>query len=106
MDIRNIGNRGNADRIADRGERGRRTEPRRSDAPVAGGGDDARISDAGRETAVAVEQLAERARTGDGEDREARVAEARRKLEGGELDQPHVLAATAQRLSARGLLGA
>lgn len=61
MDIRNVGNQGNVDRI---GERSRRQDAKRADSePMALRGDDAKISSTSRETAAAVEQLAERART-------------------------------------------
>ena len=104
MDIRNVSNHGNnnVDRV---GDRAKRPEARRADAQQGAlrGSDDARISATGRETAAAVEQLAERARA-QGDDREAVVEAARQKLLSGELDSPAVLSATAQRLADRGFL--
>jgi len=101
MDIRNVGNQGNVDRI---GERSRRTDAKRAEtAPTVLRGDDATISNTGRETAAAIEQLTERAKSDDG-DREALVAAARQKLLSGELDTPAVFAATANRLAERGFL--
>lgn len=94
MDIRNVGNPGNVTRSGERSERA-------ASAPAvvipAVARDDARISAAGRETAAAIEGLAERARRDD-TGREALVAAAAAKLAEGRLDDPAVLAATAQRL--------
>ena len=101
MDIRNVGNQGNIDRI---GERDKRADAKRAEtAPSVARGDDAQISSAGRETAAAIEQLTERAKADDG-DREALVDAARQKLLSGELDSQEVLAATADRLASRGFL--
>lgn len=101
MDIRNVGNQGNADRI---GERSKRPEAKRDAlTPGVARGDDATISNTGRETAAAIEQLTERAKSDDG-DRDALVEAAQRKLQSGELDTDAVYQATANRLAERGFL--
>lgn len=102
MDIRNVGNQSNVDRL---GERTKRADGKRAEqAPTAAvRGDDARISDAGRETAASIAQLTERAKSDDG-DREALVAAARERLLSGELDTQVVFAATAGRLADGGFL--
>ncbi len=101
MDIRNVGNQGNVDRI---GERSRRDDAKRTESePTMLRGDDAKISSTGRETAAAVEQLAERARSDDS-DREALVEAAKARLLSGELDSAAVYEATARRLSDSGFL--
>lgn len=96
MDIRNVGNPTNADRVGERS--GGADSKQVVLVPVARRGDDARISDAGREAAASVELLAERARAG-GSDRDALVEAARQRLLSGELDREAVFAATAQRLA-------
>ena len=58
MDIRNVANQGNADRVGDRA--GRSDAKQVVLVPVPRRGDDARISDAGREAAASLEGLAER----------------------------------------------
>ena len=110
MQIRNVGSHANVDRLNEStagksAERGRRAERSADDGGLTAGADDARISSAGRETAAAVEQLAERARRDDG-DRDALVAEARQKLVEGRLDTAEVFAATAKRLGDGGFLSA
>ena len=102
MDIRNVSNQGNVDRL---GERTTRADGKRAEqAPTAAvRADDARISDAGRETAAAIALLTERAKTDDS-DRDALVAAARERLLSGELDTQVVFAATAGRLADGGFL--
>ena len=94
MDIRNIGNNGNVERSGDRPKRAE--SQRGSDAPSIVR-DEAKISAGSRETAAAVEALAERARK-DGPDREIMITVAMTKLMGGDLDGPAVHAETAQRV--------
>ena len=94
MDIRNVSNNGNVERS---GNRSKRAEGKRADAAPGVVRDEASISRSGRETAAAVEALADRARGGDGE-REAVVANARRKLISGELDGADSIAGAARRL--------
>lgn len=94
MDIRNVANQGNVERA---GDRTKKAGPLRTVVIPAVARDEAKISSAGRETAAAIEGLAERARR-DGPERDAVVAEARRKLMSGELDAPSTTRATAQRL--------
>lgn len=93
MDIRNVANQGNVERAGDR--------TKKSDARVvlipSVARDEASISAAGRDTAAAIEGLAERARQSD-RNREQVVANAMRRLLGGELDSAGTLGATAQRL--------
>ena len=101
MDIRNVGNQGNADRIGDRA--GRADAKQVVLVPVPRRSDDARISDAGRDAAAAVELLTERARA-DGSDRDAVVEAARQRLLSGELDSHAALASTARRLAVGGFL--
>lgn len=96
MDIRNIGKTDNVDRA---GDRPKRTESKRDYVIPSVVRDEARISDNSRETAAAVENLSERARSADG-DRAAKVAAAKQKLLAGELDTPAVLLATGKRLFA------
>lgn len=100
MDIRNVGNPGNVTR---RGDRSERAAPPPAVVIPAVARDDARISTAGRETAAAIEGLAERARRDDA-GREALVARAAQKLADGDLDDHATFAATAQRLAAGGFL--
>ena len=106
MDIRNVGNHGHADRT---GERARRVEHKRAENARAGAGanikDDAQISATGRETAAAVEELAERAR-GDDPKRDALIKAVRQKLENGDLDDAAIFLATARNLADRGFLSA
>lgn len=94
MDIRNVGSKSSVDRASDRSKR---TEAKRDDAAPAVRRDEARISSTSRDTAAAVEGLAERARRDD-TDREALVTAAMRKLMNGELDGAEALQGTAQRL--------
>ena len=97
MDIRNVGSQpGNVDRTSERGNRAK-LEREQAKAPTVAVRDDARISDTGRETAAAVDALAEKAR-GDGQDREQTVRVAVAKLVSGELDSPEVLRETANKL--------
>lgn len=100
MDIRNVGNQGNVDRT---GDRGKRPQVRREEPTLSVPRDDAHISTSGRETAAAVEGLAERARSDDGS-RDAKIDAAIRRLKSGELDDPSVIAATAQRIARNAFL--
>ncbi|MEZ6038053.1 MAG: hypothetical protein R3F29_11260 [Planctomycetota bacterium] len=95
MDIRNVGNQSNVDRTTDRGKR---PAVRREESTQAVPRDDAQISASGRETAAAVEGLAERARSDDGS-RDDKIESAIRRLRSGELDDPSVIAATAQQIA-------
>ena len=105
MDIRNVGSQpGNVDRTSERGNRAK-LDREQAKAPAAAVRDDARISDTGRETAAAVEALAEKAR-GDGDNREQVVTAAVAKLVSGELDSETVLRETAGRLLDSGFRGA
>jgi hypothetical protein len=94
MDIRNVTNHANVERSNDRTKR---AEAQRTVIIPSVGRDEASISSAGRETAAAVEGLAERARRGD-RDRDQVVARAMQKLISGELDGSDAIGATAQRL--------
>lgn len=94
MDIRNVGSKSSVDRASDRSKR---TEAKRDDAAPSVRRDEASISSASRETAAAVEGLAERARRDD-PDREALVTAAMRKLMNGELDGAEALQGAAKRL--------
>lgn len=100
MDIRKIGIPGN---VAHRGDSSERADRQPVIVIPAKGRDDARISVAGRETAAAIEGLAERAR-GDAASREQVVAAAAERLASGQLDHPDVLASTAQKLADARLL--
>ena len=100
MDIRNVGSNGNIDRT---GERAKSASPKSNVLIPFVAKDDASISDAGRQSAAAVEQLSERARGASG-DRDELVAAARQKLQSGELDSNAVFASTAQKLANRGFL--
>ena len=94
MDVGHIEGKGGVDRGAERASR--REHSRRSDsvkAPV----DSAAISESGRETAAAIDELAAKARR-DEPDREARVEAAKARLEAGELDATEVLRETARRM--------
>jgi len=93
MDIRNVANQGNVDRSSDRSKR---SDARTVVIPAVAR-DEASISSAGRETAAAIEGLAERARNSDG-DRGALVARAMQKLMNGDLDGRQAASATARRL--------
>jgi hypothetical protein len=93
MDIRNVANHGNVERSSDRTKK---SDARAFVIPTVVR-DQASISSAGRETAAAIEGLAERARRSDGS-RDALVAAATKKLAMGELDGAAVVKATAQRL--------
>lgn len=94
MDIRNVANQGSVERS---GDRTKKSVAQRTVVIPSVARDEASISAAGRETAAAIEGLAERARHSD-RDREAIVAGALQKLVRGDLDSPAVVAATAQRL--------
>lgn len=94
MDIRKVGSNSSVDRTNDRTKR---TESKRADAAPTVRRDEASISSASRDTAAAVEGLAERARRDDG-DREAVVTTAMRKLMNGELNGAEALQGAAQRL--------
>lgn len=101
MDIGNVNNQGNVDRV---GERGSRADAKRVIlTPMAPRGDDARISDAGRETAASIERLTLRA-MGEDQSRDAMVEAARARLLSGALDTQEVFAATADRLAGNGFL--
>jgi hypothetical protein len=102
MNINNIGTPGNVDRT---GDRGKGSELKRAEKTPSVVRDDAQISETGRETAAIVEQLAERARTEDG-DRDVLVEAARQKLLNGGLDGDAIVAATAEKLADRGFLSA
>jgi hypothetical protein len=95
MDIRNVSNNGNVERTGS--DRGKRAEGKRTDAAPSVVRDEASISTTGRETAAAVEALAERARNSDG-DRDAVVTAALRKLMNGELDDAEAVQGAARRL--------
>ncbi|MBL8756531.1 MAG: hypothetical protein JNK15_24770 [Planctomycetes bacterium] len=95
MDIRNVTNHGNVERANDRTKR---AESQRTVIIPSVGRDEASISAAGRETAAAVESLAERSRNGGGRDREQLVARALEKLMSGELDGSDAIGVTAQRM--------
>jgi len=101
MDIRNVGNQGNADRVGDRA--GRTDAKQVVLVPAARRDDDARISAAGREAAATVELLAERARSG-ASDRDALVEAARQRLLSGALDSDAALRSTAERMAEGGFL--
>lgn len=94
MDIRNVANQGSVERA---GDRARKAEPQRTVVIPTVARDQASISAAGRETAAAIESLAERARSGD-RGREELVARAAQKLVSGELDEAAVVSATARRM--------
>ena len=99
MDVSNIkGPQGSqGPERAGRAERPRDGAARESGAADGPRSDSAAISATGRETAAAVDGLAERARREDPE--RARVlAEVRAKLDSGLLDDPQVLRATAEKL--------
>lgn len=100
MDIRNVGNQGSIDRT---GERAKRTDAKRAEVTANVVRDDAQISATGRETAAAVEGLADRARRDEG-DREALVEAAKARLLEGKLDDPAVFAETARRIGSSGFL--
>jgi hypothetical protein len=106
MYIPNVGNQGPVDRSADRSaDRKQATAALPPVVIPAKERDLAEISERGRETAAAVEGLAERARRV-GSEREEVVAAAREKLLAGGLDDAAVLAATAERLAGSDLLSA
>ncbi len=94
MNIHDIGKAGNVDRG---GDRTKQPGVRHDVLMPFVGRDEARISASSRETAAAVESLTERARR-DGSDRADVVAKALQRLMNGDLDDPQVHAATAQRL--------
>lgn len=94
MDVGHIEGKGGVDRGAERAAR--REHSRRSDS-VKGPVDSAAISESGRETAAAIDELAAKARR-DEPDREARVEAAQARLEAGELDATEVLRETARRM--------
>lgn len=100
MDIRNIGQTGNVERG---GDRPKRAEATRDYVIPSVQRDEARISASSRETAAAIDGLTARARENDG-DRAAKVAAARQKLLGGELDTPAVHAETGKQLLAANFL--
>ncbi|MCU0864389.1 MAG: hypothetical protein MUC36_11385 [Planctomycetes bacterium] len=102
MDIRNVSNQGNVERT---GDRGKRAEGQRVYVVPAPARDEANISKSGRETAAAVEALAERAR-GDGGDRAELVATALRKLMSGALDGDEAIQGAARRLRDSGFRSA
>ena len=93
MNVPNLGNQ-NVKRADDRSQRS-------AEKPVVlvpqAPRDSATISDAGRDAAAALANLAERARNAGG-DRGEIVAAARAKLAAGQLGSPAVLDATAQKL--------
>lgn len=93
MDIRNVTNQSNVERSTDR----KRSEAQRTVIIPSVARDEASISAAGRETAAAVEGLAERARRS-AVDRDQVVARAMQKLISGELDGTEAIGATARRL--------
>ena len=103
VDIKQVGGAGGFDRV-DRsrsggaGEKARQTDnTTRANSAGSARGDSAQISATGRETLQAVEALSERVR-GDDSSREARVADVQARLERGDLDDPAVFRATADRL--------
>lgn len=102
MDISNIGKQGHVDRSS---ERPKRADGKREYVIPSVARDEAKISEQSRETAAAVEGLAERAR-GAGGDRAERIAAAKAKLLRGELDAPAALQGSAQRLLAAKFLDA
>ena len=94
MQIRTVGNQNNVKRTDDRAKRSdEKAVVLVPQAPR----DLATISDAGRDAAAAVANLAERARNSGG-DRTDVVAAAKAKLVGGQLGSPATLSATAQKL--------
>jgi hypothetical protein len=96
MDIRNVTNHGNVERANDRTKR---ADAQRTVVIPSVGRDEASISATGRETAAAVESLAERSRNGGGgRDRDQMVARALEKLISGELDSTDAIGVTAQRM--------
>lgn len=101
MQINNLGNQ-NVKRADDRSKRS-------EEKPVVlvpqAPRDSATISEAGRDAAAALGNLAERARNAGG-DRSEIVAAARAKLVGGQLGSPAVLGATAQKLLEANFLSA
>ena len=94
MDIRNVGNKGSVEQ----GKLAKRPEGKRAVLIPQPPRDEARISEASRETAAAVENLAERARTSGASEREQIVQAAKQKLLAGELGSDAVFASTARRL--------
>ncbi len=101
MDIRNVTTNGSVERSSDRTKK---SDAQRTVVIPSVARDQANISSVGRDSAAAVEGLAERARTAGG--REAIVTEALRKLTSGELDGERTIRATAQRvLDAKFLAG-
>lgn len=96
MNIHDLGKSGNVDRTGDRtGKAASRHDVLVPFVPK--GKDQATISAQGREAAAAIANLSNRARGNDG-DRDAIVAAALARLQGGALDQPEVYGATAQKL--------
>jgi hypothetical protein len=94
MQIRTVGNQNDVKRTDDRGKR---SEEKAVVLVPQAPRDLATISDAGRDAAAVVDNLAERARTAGG-DRAEVIAAAKAKLVGGQLGSASVLGATAQKL--------
>lgn len=95
MNIGNVKGNGGIDRSSDRPSR---TEGGRAPAPAPKvHQDEAEISTGGRETAKAVEELAQRARR-DEPERAAKVEAARQRLQKGELDSVAVHKEVARQL--------
>lgn len=105
MNIPNLTNQGSVGQTHDRaGARVRAEKAVVIPAPDRGHGQDrATISESGRDTFAAIEGLAERARR-QGGDRGEIVAAALARLANGELSDPAVFAATAQRIADAGFL--
>lgn len=98
MDIRTVGSQGSVERASDRSKK---TEAQRDVLIPAATRDSAQISSASRASAAAVEGLAERARSAGG-DRQQIVADAMKKLLGGELDSPAAIESAARAMLDRG----
>jgi hypothetical protein len=104
MSISKIGGAGGFDRGIERlraQDKADKAPGARRSPEGAEGADTASISTTSRETLQAVDGLTERVRQED-PDREARVAAAAERLEGGELDDPAVYRAVAERLLRNG----
>ena len=84
MDIRNVGTNGNSN-VERTGDRSKRTAGLPTVVIPSVARDEASISSTGRDTAAAIEVLAERARADDSS-RQQRIEAARSRLLSGELD--------------------
>ena len=97
MDVRGIHGNRSIDPPPDSGSRPTRGSKTRDAAVVSSRQDSVAISDTGRETLAAVDQLTERARRDD-PTRQERVEAAKRRLASGELDSVATLRDTARKM--------